>query len=368
MLHVFISIIGILITIFFVIGTHEFAHFYTARLLGVKVLRFSIGFGKTLYRRVDKKGTEYVLALIPLGGYVKMLDENEGFVSPQEKQLAYNTQPYYKKFLIVLAGPLTNIFCALILYWMIFMIGFTTIKPIIGNVVPQSIAALGGLKTNQEIIQVDDKNTRDWAGFVLRLVLHAGDQDTIQITTTNEKNNVDKHSLNLKTWHLDGLTPDPLTSIGIIPFINKGPLLKWPQKYLRKIQYTPLPALAQAGKQLYNFTYFNFVLMGKLISGKLSLQSLGGPITIFDTAGNALNLGLIAFLGFLAFLSISIGVINLLPIPGLDGGHLFLQTIEWIIRRPVPEKILNNLYRLGFLILFFVLLVSLINDVLRLNV
>src|SRR5690349_206666 len=133
MIHFLISIIGIIITIFFVIGTHESAHFIAARLLGVKVLRFSIGFGKTLLRWHDKKGTEYVFALVPLGGYVKMLDESEGEVAKEELHLAYNNQPYYKKFLIVIAGPLTNIFCALVLYWLIFVIGFVTVRPIIGT-------------------------------------------------------------------------------------------------------------------------------------------------------------------------------------------------------------------------------------------
>ena len=155
-LHLLVSTIGILITIFFVIGTHESAHFFVARLVGVKVLRFSIGFGKTLFRWHDKKGTEYVIALVPLGGYVKMLDETEESVSKEELHLAYNTQPFYKKFLIVVAGPLTNIFCALVLYWLIFMIIFTTIKPIIGSVQPDSIAAQAGLTANQEVVKIDD--------------------------------------------------------------------------------------------------------------------------------------------------------------------------------------------------------------------
>ncbi|MBX3709777.1 MAG: RIP metalloprotease RseP [Gammaproteobacteria bacterium] len=449
MIHFLISIIGILITIFFVIGTHEYAHFTVARLLGIKVLRFSIGFGKTLLKWYDKKGTEYVIALIPLGGYVKMLDASEGTVSQDELHLAFNTQPYYKKFLVVLAGPLINILCALILYWMIFMIGFTTIKPIIGSVTADSIAANGGLEANQEIIKVDDYHTSTWAGFILRLIAHAGNQDQIKIEVRNSAG-TDTHLLDLSHWRLDGLVPDPLTSIGITPYaptvpliigniaanspassgelhlndkvisinhqpvknwdelitmitqhpdetvtftierqnkiitlpitigyqrnlffqksgyLGVGPKFTWPKELLNEVKYGPIEALPHAWRQLYDFTYFNFLLIGKLVTGKLSLQSLGGPITIFDTAGDALNYGFLSFISFLAFLSISIGVINLLPIPGLDGGHLFIQTIEFILRQPVPEQVTSILYRLGFTLILFILVIALVNDLLRL--
>ncbi len=277
MLHFIISVTGILITIFFVVGTHEFAHFAAARLAGVKVLRFSIGFGKKILGWRGKTGTEYIIALIPLGGYVKMLDENEGKVETREKRLAFNRQPYYKKFFIVAAGPLTNICCALVLYWLIFMIGFTTLKPLIGTVNPHSIAEAGGLKSNQEIIKVDDKKIVDWGGFILRLIVHAGNQDTIKIETSNENNIVRQHILNLESWRMDNLTPDPLGSIGILPLLPKaGPHFKMQDKFLRKIQYPPQEAFVQALRQIYNFTYFNFLLIGKLVTGKLSLQSLAG--------------------------------------------------------------------------------------------
>jgi regulator of sigma E protease len=419
--------------------------------LGVKVLRFSIGFGKTLLRKIDRTGTEYVIALIPLGGYVQMLDESEGDVPAHELHRAYNRQPYYKKMLIVLAGPAMNILCALILYWIIFMIGFTSIKPMIGKIEPGSIAAQAGLQANQEIIATDGYDTRGWASFILRLLAHAGNQDTLQVAVKSASGVQSSHTLNLKNWQLDGLSPDPLTSIGLKPYtpdiplivgqiapdspaakagvqkhdkliaINNqpiptwemlittitehpdesiqltvsrqgkhislpitlshkrqliffktgylgiGPDFTWPENMMNDIQYGPIEAIPHAAQQLYDFTYFNLLLIGKLFVGNISLQSLGGPITIFDTAGTALNIGLLSFLSFLAFLSISIGVVNLLPIPGLDGGHLFLQTIECLIGRKIPDRMLIILYRLGFTILFFVLTISLINDLLRLG-
>lgn len=449
-MHIIISILGILITIFFVIGTHEFAHFYVARKLGVKVLRFSIGFGKKLWSWKDKSGTEYVIALIPLGGYVQMLDESEGDVAQEELPRAYNRQPFYKKFLIVLAGPVTNILCALILYWLIFLLGFTLIRPIIGEVIPDSIAAKSGLRSNQEIVGLDNHPVYSWPDFVMRLIAHVGNKDQVNITVENKNKTKNVSTLDLRLWKLDGLSPDPFASIGLIPFtpaipliighladnspaisadlrlqdkiiaINKKSISKWqdvmelirlhpdetfqftiernkqiitlpvkigykhniliqktgylgiapkfnmPNELLRHIQYGPISAIPEALQQAYDFTYFNFMLIGKLVTGKVSLQSLGGPITIFDTAGDALNSGLVAFLNFLAFLSISIGVINLLPIPGLDGGHLFIQIIESIMGRAIKEKTLFILYRFGFMLLFCILAIALVNDLLRL--
>ncbi|OGT61836.1 MAG: RIP metalloprotease RseP [Gammaproteobacteria bacterium RIFCSPHIGHO2_12_FULL_45_12] len=452
MLALIISIFGILVTILFVIGTHEYAHFMVARLLGVKVLRFSIGFGKALFRWQGKSGTEYVLALIPLGGYVKMLDASEGTVAPDDLPRAYNHQPFYKKCLIVLAGPLMNFLCAFLLYWIIFMVGFTTIKPVIGEITPSSIAAASNLTAQQEIIRIDHQPTRTWMSIMFRLLSHAGEQGSVAITVQSLQMpfRTTTHHLNLTGWRMDELKPDPLTSLGIIPYrpptplilgvitanspamkagfkigdqlltINQqplsdwetvmtlikshpektlpfqvlrqgkrvslevligyhrnlwgqkqgylglGPKLVWPANMRQAVQYSPVPALAQAGREILNFTYFNVMLIGKLVTGKLSLKTLGGPITIFESAGAALNSGFLSFTAFLAFLSLSIGLINLLPIPGLDGGHLFIQLIEFIIRRPLPEKVLTLSFQFGFGLLIFVLVQALINDLLRL--
>lgn len=451
MLEILISILGILITIFFVIGTHEYAHFIVARLLNIKVLRFSIGFGKTLLRWFDKKGTEYVIALIPLGGYVKMLDENEGEVPASEKHLAFNRQPFYKKFLVVLAGPVMNILCALALYWLIFTIGFVTIKPIIGKITPDSIAAESGLTNQLEIVSVDGHATMSWMNVILRILSHVGNQDYVKIGVKNiSADTAETKTLNLANWHMDNLTPDPLVSLGIIPYvpelplvigaiaknspagtsllqvgdkilaINKKPVKDWqeivtlinhhpdknlnftverngipkdisvpvgfkrnllmqktgylgigpkveiPKEFKQQVKYSPLKAVSRAWQEIVDFTYLNFMLLGKMITGKLSMQSLGGPITIFESAGSALNYGFLPFISFLAFLSLSIGIINLLPIPGLDGGHLIIQIVESIIGKSVPERVLLLLFRLGFLFIILLLVQALVNDILRL--
>lgn len=450
MLAILISVISILVTIFFVVGSHEFAHFIMARALGVKVLRFSIGFGKTIYKRIGKSGTEYVLALIPLGGYVKMLDENEEEVPKSQLHLAFNRQPYYKKTLIVLAGPLMNLLCAVVLYWLIFVIGFVSIKPIIGSVTEHSIAAEAGLHSNEEIVAVDGYRTRTWTSVILRLLRHAGNEDTTQITVKNvNQATLTTRTLNLAGWNLEGLNPDPLLSVGIKPLepdiplridviakdspaansslqvgdmivaINQQPIKNWemlmrmirehgdetvsvtvkrenktktfpvhigyerdllwhkvgylgigprfepPANLLQPIHFSPIEAIPQAFEEIWNFTYFNFMIFGKMITGKVSLQSLGGPVTIFETAGKAMNYGVIAFCGFLAFLSVALGVINLLPIPGLDGGHVLLQTIELIIRRPIPVNMLIFVYRIGFLLIFLLIFQAIINDIAR---
>lgn len=451
-MHILISVVGIILTILFVVGTHEFGHFFVARLVGVKVLRFSIGFGKRLFGWRDSSGTEYVFALIPLGGYVQMLGEGDDNYTAAEKHLAYNQQPYYKKFLIVLAGPLTNFICAFALYWLIFTLGFTTIKPVIGEISKPSIAQEAGMRSHEEIIGIDGKEVKTWTNVLFRILEHTGSNGSMMITTINPKNDkTSDHTLNLAKWNMDKLNPNPLASLGIEPyepplkmdigyiskdsaaeksglelgdkliaidnkpvkdweqvittvqanpdktmtftimrhskkmdipvtigskrsiFLKKSgvlgiaPFFKMPERLQQEVKYSPTAAIPRAATEVIDFTRFNLMLFGKMLTGKISLESLGGPITIFDTAGDSLNYGFLPFISFLAFLSISIGIINLFPIPGLDGGHLFIQTIEAIMRRAIPENVVLVMYRLGFLFIIFILIQALINDVLRLT-
>src|SRR3990167_3506253 len=218
-MSILISVLSILITILFVIGTHEFGHFITARLLNVKVLRFSIGFGKTLCKFYDKKGTEYVIALIPLGGYVKMLGETEPSIEEKDLKYAFNRQPFYKKFLILSAGPFTNILCAFLLYWLVYVVGFSIMKPVICQVSPGSIAAKSGLQANQEIIGVDQRSLRSWMDVSINIIAHVGNQDNLILETKSLANQKKKtYILDLSNWRLDNLEPDPLRSLGIIPY------------------------------------------------------------------------------------------------------------------------------------------------------
>ena len=450
MLSALISLLGILITLLLVVGIHELGHFVVAKSLKIKVLRFSIGFGKALKTWHDKSGTEYVLAAIPLGGYVKMLDESEGTVLPSEKHLSYNQQPFYCKMAVIIAGPLMNLVFAFFLYWILFVVGFVTVAPVIGSIQPNSIAFQAGMKPNQEITAIDQRSTSNWTAVLIDMIERSGDANQIQFTTKDlSTHTVQTYKLDLAHWHLNELKPDPLDSLGIVPYepiipaiigtiqpdspairsklligdkiiaINKQPIkdwhaltevlhahggetmnftilrqdktfilpvtmsvktswffskqaylgvspaFEWPSNLLRKNQYNPIAALGHAYQDVARFTQLNFLIVEKMLTGKMSLKSLGGPITIFQSAGQALNQGIVSFMSFLAFLSISIGIMNILPIPGLDGGHLLFQSIEALIKRPIPDKIIAFFYRFGLLFILFIMVQALFNDISR---
>jgi len=447
-----LALVGIILTILLVVGIHEFGHFLAARLLGIKVLRFSIGFGKALVRWHDKKGTEYVIAAIPLGGYVKILNEEEDKVAEEELHLAFNRQPFYKKFLVVIAGPLFNLILAFFLYWSLFVIGFTSIVPVVGKVMPHSIAEEAGIKPQQEILKIDDKPTTSWMAVVIRILARTGETGQLRIETRkfDTQQNPRTHLLDLTHWRMDELKPDPLGSLGVVPyepklpaiigtihpdtpaaktnlkigdkiiavnnkpiahwhalieiidahptqklsftirrdntlhtisvttdyqrdmlfrkhgFLGISPQFHWPENFLYKNKYGPIAALSHAWQSTSDFIGLNFMVIGKLLQGKISLHSLGGPISIFQGAGAAFHQGIIPFLNFLAFLSIAIGIINILPIPGLDGGHILFQVIEAITRRPLSPRVLALCYRLGIILLFLLVFQAIINDILRL--
>lgn len=450
MLQLLIAILSIILTILIVIGFHELGHFWVARLFGVKVLRFSIGFGKILWSKKDRKGTEYVIAAIPLGGYVKLLDEGEGPVAKEDLTKAYNTQLFYKKFAIVAAGPIFNLILAFLIYWALYVIGFNSMIPVIGGTTPNSIAANAGLKAQQEIIAIDETPVTNWVAVIIHLLPHAGNKDQIYLSTKDlNTQKIEKHTLDIRNWYMNDLKPDPLTTLGIIPFtplippvvgkilpdspsaqslklndkilrvhhmpikdwgdllemIDKNPdttllfeiqragktltlpvfigherdqnlkkhgflgisaQFKLPEHLIKKNKYDPMTALSYAWQETKDFCRLNFIIFGKLFTGKISLESLGGPITIYQSAGNALNNGILPFFSFLAFLSISIGLVNVLPIPGLDGGLCLFLIIESLMGRPIPVRVQSLFYRLGLILLFLLVSQSLINDIARL--
>jgi len=452
MLDILLSILAFLITICIVISIHEFGHFIAARLLGIKVLCFSIGFGKKIFRWKGKKGTEYAISAIPLGGYVKMLGENEEEkIAKEDLHLAFNRQPVSKRLAVVCAGPFFNLLFAVFAYWLMFMIGFTTVKPVIGKIVPDSIADMSGLKARQEIVMVDKKKTSDWTAVMTAVFVRIGDEGWMQVKTKLPKTDVLRnYSINLTDWEIGDFKPQPIQSLGIIPFhpeipavigtfvkadpkvksilkvgdkvlaINNKPItnwyelanqiklapnktltfkilrdkkiisvsvpvgdkrvslwkkegslgitpeFQWPETFLNKNEYSAWPALKQAYHQTTSFVSLNFILLGKMITGDVSIFSLGGPITIFEGAGAAFKSGVAIFLSFLAFINIAIGIINILPIPGLDGGYICYYLIEAIIRRPIPAKVQEIAFRLGMTVIFFIMFVALFNDFFRL--
>ena len=444
-------IIAFVVAVLVLITVHELGHFWVAKCFKVKVLRFSIGFGKPIWRRMGKDGTEYVIGFLPLGGYIKMLDEAEGHVPEEEKHLAFNHKPVLQRFLIVLAGPLTNFLFGIIAFWLMFSIGITQIKPVIGTITPNSIAAEAGMQSNQQFVSIDGDHTKSWQNVLMAVARKLGESGIMHVQTKPlDSDHVNTYELNITNWKVSGLTPQPLQSLGISPYhppvspvivvvkpdspaakaglkagdkiveINDKPIKdwytfvkyiqkhpnqlvrlqilrdnkpmtitpnvgrklsglrwigflgveskigKWPEDMILPLNYNILTAWWPATQEVYELTTFNFVMLGKMLIGRISLQSIGGPITIFRIADKAFKQGLVIYIGFLALVSVMLGFVNLLPIPGLDGGHLFYYLIEIVRRKPLSVAVQALTIRLGIIFLIILIVQATINDVMRL--
>lgn len=442
----FVLVIGILVTV------HEFGHFWVARRLGVKVLRYSIGFGKPLLRWTRKNDeTEYVLAVIPLGGYVKMLDERETEVEEHELHRAFNRKPLGSRFAIVLAGPMFNFLLAICAYWLMFVIGISGLKPIIGDVTPESIAARAGLQSGDIIVAINGKQTPTWDTTILNLLENVLDEkrqltvDVLQQGQTEEQltldlstlhTNLDRKTLlsglgfqpyrielppvigqilqgeaadkaglrvgdrlisadgvELKTWYQwvkyvqarpgetinlriqrDGkyftlaVTPkkklDKTKEYGYIGAVVDTNI-DTPESLQAVLQYGPGEAVVHAVEKTMQISVLTLRMLGKMVTGEASIENISGPITIARYAGYSAAVGFAQFLAFLAIVSISLGVLNLLPIPLLDGGHLMYYIIEFVTRKPVSERVQLVGQQIGILILGMLMIIAFYNDLLR---
>ncbi|RWS98694.1 sigma E protease regulator RseP [Aeromonas caviae] len=440
----FIVALGLLVAV------HEFGHFWVARRCGVKVERFSIGFGKAIWRRLGKDGTEYVLALIPLGGYVKMLDGRVDELKPGEEAQAFNHKSVWARMAIVAAGPMANFVFALFAFWLMFMIGVPSVKPVVGEVRPASIVAEAGILPGMEIVGVGGEETGDWESVTYALISHLGDDSVqLKLKAANTSYAVDK-TLHLAGWKFDPDKESPIGSLGIVPlggkvlpvveavvpssasekaglqigdrikgvdgeaitewaqfvervqqspaqplqvtverggsemtltltpdgkkvkgqlvgFVGLSPqLVPLPDEYRTLLQYGPLQALWHGVQKTWSLITLTFDMIGKLIGGIVSLDNLSGPISIAKGAGSSADYGLVYFLGFLALISVNLGIINLFPLPVLDGGHLVYFLIEAITGKPVSEKIQEVGFRIGAAILMLLMGIALFNDFARL--
>ncbi|AXB05922.1 zinc metalloprotease [Aeromonas caviae] len=440
----FIVALGLLVAV------HEFGHFWVARRCGVKVERFSIGFGKAIWRRLGKDGTEYVLALIPLGGYVKMLDGRVDALKPGEEVQAFNHKSVWARMAIVAAGPMANFVFALFAFWLMFMIGVPSVKPVVGEVRPASIVAEAGILPGMEIVGVGGEETGDWESVTYALISHLGDDSVqLKLKAANTSYAVDK-TLQLAGWKFDPDKESPIGSLGIVPlggkvlpvveavvpssasekaglqigdrikgvdgeaitewaqfvervqqspaqplqvtverggsemtltltpdgkkvkgqlvgFVGLSPqLVPLPDEYRTLLQYGPLQALWHGVQKTWSLITLTFDMIGKLIGGIVSLDNLSGPISIAKGAGSSADYGLVYFLGFLALISVNLGIINLFPLPVLDGGHLVYFLIEAITGKPVSEKIQEVGFRIGAAILMLLMGIALFNDFARL--
>jgi regulator of sigma E protease len=444
-LGTFLLALGILI------AAHEFGHFWVARRCGVYVERFSIGFGKSLWRKVGKDGTEYTLAMIPLGGYVKMLDERVDDVPADKKHMAFNNKPLWQRSAIVAAGPMANFLFAIFAYWVVYLIGIPAVRPIIGDVAPQSIAAEAGISSGMELKSISGIKTADWESANMAMISHIGDKEMV-ITVTEPNNDYEvQRTLNLTTWSFDPESERVLTSLGIAPYspaitlsisqlvedgaaidagfrlndkivaIDNTPITQWqevvdavrshpeqallfdleregqrvsvtltpkskklandeligyagfapeveawPESYRINLQFGPIEAVGKATEKTWQLVTLTFDMVTKLVTGDVALKNLSGPISIAKGAGMTADYGLVYFLGFLALISVNLGIVNLLPLPVLDGGHLMFFAVEAVTRRPVPERIQDFGYRVGSAILVALMAVALFNDFTRL--
>ena len=448
----FIVTIGLLVTI------HEYGHFQVARWCNVKVLRFSIGFGKPLWQKTfGKDNTEFVLAAIPLGGFVKMLDEREQQTeenpAPQPEadlKRAFNRQSVWKRIAIVLAGPVANLLLAIILYWGLFMLGVTSARPIIGLVEDNSLASQASLTSGEIIQKIAGKPVSTWQEARWLLLEESLENKTVEIEAISNSNELMQHTLSfdginndaeidiLEKVGLDVFKPSIASVIGeILPdsaaekagFMPNDRVLQidnvvtkdWQQvvniiklspnkklqfeikrgqeivriaatpeaikennktigrmgagvkldqaeldKFMVTLHYSPLISLQKAIAKTWDTSIFSLKMLGKMLTGQVSLKGISGPVTIATFAGESANLGLKMFLGFLALVSISIGVLNLLPIPVLDGGHLMYYMVEIIKGSPVSEKSMLVGQKIGFLLLGLLMTIAIFNDFNRL--
>lgn len=346
-LTVLICIVGAILAVSLVIFIHEFGHFGMARLLGFNVEKFSIGFGRPIWRRISRNGTEYRLAWFPLGGYVKLSEHGEK---------PYMQFPVYKRLLVVSAGVIMNFVCAIVLFAVVYTVGFETHKPIIGSVIINSLADQSGIQPGDQIIAVQGQATQTWSNVLMPLLLKLGNPTSMPLTVI--RNNKEKTlSINLAKWKIDGIKQNLFSSVGFIPDRN-SPLFTIQTPWYRSISVS--------ANEVGKLTFFNFVMLKKLLFHQLPTDLLGGPVSIFEQAGKATLEGLVTFIAFIAYLNIMLAIINMLPIPLLDGGQFVILLIEGVRRKPLSNNALLLVQRIGFIIIAVLLVQALLNDIQRL--
>ena len=445
-LGAFILALGVLVTF------HEYGHYWVARKFGVKILRFSIGFGKPLLtRRSGPDNTEFVLAAIPLGGYVKMLDEREGEVSAQESHRAFNRQPVLVRAAIVSAGPIANFLLAVLVYWLSFMAGVVGPKPLIGAVAPNGMADQAGLRVGDEIIGVNGQPTAIWDNVLHHAIDAILDRQTLALEVRSLDHASRHVTLDFALFSIDDVSRgDFFDKAGFVPvrtkvpaiigklvpgeaadeagfvtgdrilMANDLPVADWiawvelvrdrPGSALRVTveragqtvelevtprsvsdagrligrigaevapppaaaapptaieRYGPLAAAGRAVARTQEVTLMTLKFLRQMILGQASIDNLSGPLSIAQFAGASAKLGVSRFLEFLGLVSVSLAVLNLLPIPLLDGGHLIYYLIESVMRRPVPEAVQIYGQQIGMFLLLGLMGLAIYNDLMR---
>ncbi len=447
------SAAAFLVAIALLITFHEFGHFWVARRCDVKVLRFSVGFGRSLWiKKFGPDQSEFVIAALPLGGYVRMLDEREGEVAVEERPRAFNNKPLRQRFAIVAAGPIFNLLFAIVAFWVVYMVGVTGLRPLVGSVVADSPAARAGLAPGDEIVGISGRVTPTWSALLEQLVnqVIAGRDFDLQVRRRNggeDEVHVDTSGMHVddlaggKVLELFGVTPLRPVLPALVGEIRSGgaaerdglrsgdrvlsasgvPVENWEQwvtivraspgksldveierggthlylaltpdavngaegarigqigaavdaiaanaaQFFARERYTPWEALPRAIRKTMEMSVLTLRLMGKMLVGAASIKNISGPLSIAQYAGESAGFGVVSFLTFLAIISVSLGVLNLLPIPLLDGGHLMYYLSELVTGRPVSESIQVIGQHVGLALLLGLMGLAVYNDMMR---
>lgn len=447
-----LTIAAFLFTLSVLIAIHEYGHFQVARWCGVKVLRFSIGFGKPLLRKTfGRDRTEFVIAALPFGGYVKMLDEREEpLAADEDLSRAFNRQSVWKRIAIVSAGPAANLLLAIFLYWWLFMQGTMGMKPLLGEIPIDSPAAQAGMQSGQLIQKVADTASPTWQDVRWILLQASLETDVIAVETLSPSGNAQLHQLSLNSIGRDDYENDFLDKLGLKPYqpaipviigdmLKSGPAERaglqsgdevlavngeamedWEQfvniirrhpgqqlqlqilrqgqtreitvtpelhrqdgeeigrigamnlmddsvleEVLVEVRHGPIESLTMAGIKTWETSIFSLKMLGSMITGDVSWKGISGPVTIASYAGQSAHIGWKAFVGFLALISISLGVLNLLPVPVLDGGHLMYYMVEIFKGSPVSEAVMEIGQRVGLFLLGLLMILAFYNDINR---
>lgn len=450
---IFLTIIAFIFALGLLIVFHEFGHYLVARLCNVKVLRFSVGFGRPLIRKYwGRDQTEWVIAAIPIGGYVKMLDEREGKVAPEDLSRSFNRMTVSRRFAIVSAGPIANFLLAILLYWLLFMHGVSGMKPTLGPITPDSPAAIANFEAGETIVKIGDELVSTWQDARWTLLSKAIERTpalTVEILSKDKQ--VAWRKLDLSKLNANDLDADFLKRIGlnvyqpkikpviaqVIPngiadragllindeilSVNEKEIVQWKdlvqqiqnnpgnllvmkiqrnntkvsvkiipeattqngkqigkigigpkidhskfKDLLVEVSYPASTAMAKAINKTWETSVFTLQMLWKMVMGEVSLKNISGPITIADYAGKSAQMGVASYLGFLALISISLGVLNLLPIPLLDGGHLMYYVVEIIKGSPLSERAMEIGQQMGMMMLFTLMAFAIYNDINRL--
>jgi regulator of sigma E protease len=447
-----ITVVAFLVALSVLIVIHEYGHYLIARLCGVRVLRFSMGFGRPLWSvRHGPDQTEWVVAALPLGGYVKMLDEHEGPVAARETHRAFNRQSVWRRIAIVVAGPVANFAFAVVIYWALFVHGVQEAKPVVAAPVAGSVAAASGLRRGETILKINDEPVISWQDVRWRMLRLAVEKQAVRLEVIDARQHIAERTLDLTGFDLERLDGDPMARLGLvldrpevapvvgtilagsvadagglrpgdrITAVDGRPIRVWDElvaavqahagvtirlsvsrgairieiplqpkleRYNGKaigrigagpqvdpqmmkdlmttISYGPVSALGRAAQRTWETSAFSLKMLGKMVTGEVSWRNLSGPVTIADYAGQSAQLGVSAYLEFLALISISLGVLNLLPIPLLDGGHLLYYVVEIFKGSPVSERTMELGQRLGLTVLLFLMAFAFYNDLNRL--